>query len=101
MKARCYNPNATGYAYYGGRGVEVHPGWRESFEAFLSDVGERPTSEHCLGRKDDDGHYEPGNVEWQTRQQQWESRRRRSGSMPPRKLDPKTEWIWRGKRRRL
>lgn len=62
--ARCHNPKARAYADYGGRGITMCQRWRESFAAFLEDMGERPSSRHELDRKDNDGHYEPGNCRW-------------------------------------
>jgi hypothetical protein len=50
---------------YGGRGITVCKRW-ESFENFLADVGYAPSKDHSLGRIENDGNYEPGNVEWQT-----------------------------------
>jgi hypothetical protein len=32
MKSRCSNPKATGYGYYGAKGIRVCPEWRSSFE---------------------------------------------------------------------
>lgn len=76
MKQRCYNPKTTGYASYGGRGIRVCDRWRESFEAFVADVGERPSLRHSLDRYPDvDGHYEPGNVRWATTREQGRNKR--------------------------
>jgi hypothetical protein len=41
---------------------------------FLSDMGEPPTVKHTLGRIDNNGNYEPGNVRWETRLQQQQNR---------------------------
>jgi len=41
MKARCINKNANGYEDYGGIGIKVCNRWINSFEDFLSDMGER------------------------------------------------------------
>ena len=67
---RCENPNDTAYHNYGGRGISVCRRWRESYEAFLSDVGRRPSDRHSIDRIDNDGDYKPGNVRWATSAQQ-------------------------------
>lgn len=64
MNQRCANPKTIGYANYGGRGIAVCPEWAASFEAFLADVGPRPSRRHTLDRIDGDGDYRPGNVRW-------------------------------------
>lgn len=70
MIGRCTYPSQSNYPRYGGRGIRVCDAWRASFEAFLADVGERPGPEYSLGRIDNDGNYEPGNVRWETAAQQ-------------------------------
>jgi hypothetical protein len=77
MLIRCYNPTHEHYKYYGGRGITVCPEWRKSFEAFLRDVGLRPSADLSLDRIDVNGNYEPGNVRWATRLVQSQNRRPR------------------------
>jgi hypothetical protein len=74
MKARCFDPNSISYPRYGGRGVTVCPEWRDSFEAFLLDMGDRPPGT-TLDRRDPNGHYEPSNCRWASAKEQVSNRR--------------------------
>lgn len=66
MKLRCSNPNTKGYSRYGGRGIQVCDRWRDSFSAFLADMGPRPSPRHSVERRNNDGNYEPDNCYWAT-----------------------------------
>lgn len=73
---RCTKKNNPKFSDYGGRGIVVCERWRGSFELFLQDVGERPFASAELDRKNNDGNYEPGNVQWATRKEQTRNTRR-------------------------
>jgi hypothetical protein len=61
IKNRCYNPHASNFQHYGGRGITMHPAWRDSFKAFRRDVGDPPRGKR-IDRKENNGNYEPGNI---------------------------------------
>ena len=75
MKQRCVNPKHPAYCWYGERGISVCDKWRDSFAAFLEDMGERPSDVLSLDRIDNDGNYEPGNCKWSTVKEQAANRR--------------------------
>lgn len=75
MKQRCTNSRKREWPHYGGRGIRVCERWMNSFDAFFSDVGPRPSTNHSIDRIDVNGHYEPGNCRWATQQEQVENTR--------------------------
>jgi hypothetical protein len=81
MNGRCNNPLDKNYSAYGGRGITVCDRWRESFEAFLADMGLAPSQQHSVDRwPNNDGNYEPGNCRWATNSEQ-RLNTRRSGRL--------------------
>lgn len=76
IRQRCTNENDKSFDRYGGRGIRMCQRWMESFEAFLEDMGERPSPYHSIERKDNDGNYEPLNCIWATKSVQSMNTRR-------------------------
>src|SRR6266487_646911 len=79
---RCYNPKAHNYRWYGGRGIGMCEEWYNDAGAFIryieKELGPKPSPQHSLDRKNNDGDYEPGNLRWATPKEQAQNRRPRS-----------------------
>lgn len=78
MRKRCQDPSHPEYGRYGGRGIAVCPEW-ESLEAFLSDMGSRPSTKHSLDRINNSLGYCKANCRWATPEDQ--SRNKRSNRL--------------------
>lgn len=74
MRSRCNNPNHSSYKDYGGRGIKVCERWND-FKNFLDDMGERPSPDHQLERKDNSLGYSKDNCVWATVVEQSNNRR--------------------------
>ena len=63
VKNRMLNPNSKDYDHYGAK-YEIDKDIAESFEAFLAEVGERPSPNHEIDRIDTRKGYVKGNMRW-------------------------------------
>jgi len=84
MQTYCASARSPRFRDFGARGVAVSPVWSGDFEAFLADMGERPSGT-VLSRLDARGDFEPGNCRWAAVRSRAERARqgRRLPSEPP------------------
>ena len=76
MKRRCYNPRATGYDIYGGRGIQICDEWKENFDAFRKwSLSNGYSDDLTIDRQDSNGNYEPDNCRWVTHKDQANNKR--------------------------
>lgn len=78
MLQRCYNPKASRYLNYGGRGVEVCEEWKKDYTVFAEwakSNGYDPNNpDLSLERIDVNGHYSPENCSWIPLKDQYNNR---------------------------
>ena len=63
MVQRCTNPKSAEFKNYGARGITVCERWKD-FQNFYEDMGDPPTEDHTIERRDVNGSYELDNCEW-------------------------------------
>ena len=73
MKSRCYAPSQT-KGYYKQNHIKVCDRWRNSFEAFIEDMGPMPGSNYSIERIDVLKGYAPDNCKWIPQQEQPKNR---------------------------
>lgn len=115
MRTRCFNSNDEHYPDNGGRGITICQRWSESFEAFLEDLGPKPSPKHSIYRKDRDKSYTCGkckeciakswsaNCRWGTTTEQNRNRRpsTRSGKLDESKVGEIRRLLSEGQPRRV
>lgn len=76
MKDRCNNPRSAAYKNYGALGIKVCERWAASFQAFMSDMGPRPSG-YSLDRIEPTEGYFLENCRWADSKTQGRNKRNR------------------------
>jgi hypothetical protein len=89
MLERCENSQRKNFWDYGGRGITVCERWHDVrlyIEDIEAEIGSRPDGRYpserfmyTVDRKDNDGNYESGNVQWASASQQSLNQRPKRG----------------------
>jgi hypothetical protein len=81
MRSRCYNPNASNFKRYGGRGITICEEWYKDFKVFYDwslNNGYLPGL--IIDRKENDGNYCPENCRWATCSESIQNTRKQSNN---------------------
>lgn len=70
IRARCYNPHANGYKYYGAKGIAMCDEWKSDFMAFYDwCMANGYEKQLDIDRIDSRGNYEPSNCRFVTKKE--------------------------------
>ena len=73
---RCYNPAATSYDNYGGRGIAIYKEWLQDFDAFVLWALENDYDYGLtIDRIDNYKGYSPTNCRWVTMEENLQNKR--------------------------
>lgn len=75
MRRRCKPSKRPETRNYADRGILVCERWLNSFENFLADMGPRPSTDHSIDRRNNNGNYEKDNCYWATEIEQQRNKR--------------------------
>lgn len=77
MKRRCSNPKHKFYKYYGGRGIKCLFKSSKEFVDYVISILKVDPRDLDIDRIDNDGNYEPGNIQFVTHRENQKNRRYR------------------------